>query len=91
MVRDIPKFNSRSFHSGRKWPWRNRGTARCYTLRVRGMNAADGKEQEAETRRNLTETEFAQLPGSHAHYFAIITLDRTFLCRLSATMSASEN
>jgi len=55
------------------------------------MIVAEGKEEEAGKNKNLTETEFAQLPGSHAHYFAIITFDRTSLCRLSATMSASEN
>src|SRR6267143_1355665 len=42
-------------------------------------------------RKNLTEREFAQLPGSYAHYFAIITFDRTSAHGLSATMSASEN
>jgi tetratricopeptide (TPR) repeat protein len=41
------------------------------------MNVAERNEYEAEKKKNLTETEFAQLPGSHAHYFAIITLDLT--------------
>jgi hypothetical protein len=55
------------------------------------MHAAERREYEAEKEKDPTETEFVQLAGSHTHYFAIITLDRTSLCRFSATISASEN
>jgi hypothetical protein len=55
------------------------------------MKAAEHKEYKAEKKNNLIETEFAQPPGSHAHYFAIITFDRPSARGLSATMSASEN
>ena len=44
LVRDISIFHCGSFHSGRKWPRRNCGTAGCYTLRERGMRADEHKE-----------------------------------------------